>query len=138
MEKPKPAKGKMAVRPKTARRRRPRSLYTPEEVRELFRRFSVQRPEPRGELEYVNAFTLLVAVVLSAQATDVGVNKATRRLFAVADTPEKMVALGEEKVGDHIRTIGLWRAKAKNVVALSEALIPDHGGRGPPIRGGRG
>ena len=113
---------------------RPYSLYTADEVREIFRRFSVQRPEPRGELEHVNAFTLLVAVVLSAQATDAGVNKATPALFAVADTPEKMLALGEEKVGAHIRTIGLWRNKAKNVIALSQALIRDHGGKVPDQR----
>ena len=113
---------------------RPYSVYRPDEVREIFRRFSVQRPEPKGELEHVNAFTLLVAVVLSAQATDAGVNKATRALFAVADTPQKMVALGEEKVGQYIRTIGLWRGKAKNVIALSEALIRDHGGAVPADR----
>jgi endonuclease-3 len=113
---------------------RPFCLYSPAEVHEIFRRFSVQRPEPEGELEYVNPFTLLVAVVLSAQATDAGVNKATRALFKVADTPEKMAALGVEKVGDHIRTIGLWRGKAKNVVALSQALIRDHGGEVPQTR----
>jgi endonuclease-3 len=111
-----------------------RSRYSTDEVREMFRRFSVQRPEPRGELEHVNAFTLLVAVVLSAQATDAGVNKATRALFAVADTPEKMLALGEERLGDYIRTIGLWRNKAKNVIALSAALIRDHGGEVPADR----
>ena len=116
------------------RRARPHSLYTPAEVEEIFRRFSVQRPEPKGELEHRNAFTLLVAVVLSAQATDAGVNKATRALFAVADTPQKMVALGEEKVGEYIRTIGLWRGKAKNVIALSQALIRDHGGEVPDDR----
>lgn len=110
------------------------TLYTKPEIHEIFRRFSVQRPEPKGELDYVNAFTLLVAVVLSAQATDVGVNKATRPLFAIADTPEKMLALGEEKVGHYIKTIGLWRNKAKNVVALSEALIRDHGGEVPDNR----
>src|SRR5690606_1128771 len=96
--------------------------------------FCVQRPEPKGELEHVNAFTLLVAVVLSAQATDAGVNKATRALFTIADTPQKMLALGEEKVGDHIRTIGLWRNKAKNVIALSQALIQDYGGEVPGDR----
>ena len=101
------------------------------EIHEIFRRFSVQRPEPKSELDYSNAFTLLVAVVLSAQATDAGVNKATRDLFAVADTPAKMAALGEERVGEHIRTIGLWRGKARNVIALSEALIRDHGGAVP-------
>ncbi|KQU64006.1 endonuclease III [Aminobacter sp. DSM 101952] len=114
--------------------RRPRSLYSVDEVREIFRRFSVQRPEPKGELEHVNAFTLLVAVVLSAQATDAGVNKATRALFAIADTPQKMLALGEEAVGQHVRTIGLWRNKAKNVIALSQALIRDHGGEVPDDR----
>ncbi|TPM26334.1 endonuclease III [Mesorhizobium sp. B2-3-5] len=113
---------------------RSRPLYSPAEVHEIFRRFSVQRPEPKGELEHINAFTLLVAVVLSAQATDAGVNKATRALFKVADTPHKMLALGEAKVGDHIRTIGLWRNKAKNVIALSEALIRDHGGEVPDNR----
>ena len=113
---------------------RPGALYTPGEVREIFRRFSVQRPEPQGELEHVNAFTLLVAVVLSAQATDAGVNKATRALFAAADTPQKMAALGEERVGEFIRTIGLWRGKAKNVIALSQALIRDHGGVVPDER----
>ncbi len=112
----------------------PRSAYTRAEVHEIFRRFAVQRPEPKGELEHVNAFTLLVAVVLSAQATDAGVNKATRALFAVADTPEKMLALGEERVGRYIRTIGLWRGKAKNVIALSQALIRDHDGIVPGNR----
>ena len=113
---------------------RPYSLYTPAEVEEIFRRFSVQRPEPKGELEHRNAFTLLVAVVLSAQATDAGVNKATRALFDAADTPQKMLALGEEKIGEYIRTIGLWRGKAKNVIALSQALIRDHGGEVPGDR----
>ncbi|TIQ99889.1 MAG: endonuclease III [Mesorhizobium sp.] len=117
-----------------ARPVRSHSLYSPAEVHEIFRRFSVQRPEPKGELEHVNAFTLLVAVVLSAQATDVGVNKATRALFKVADTPQKMLALGEAKVGDYIRTVGLWRNKAKNVIALSEALIRCHGGEVPDDR----
>lgn len=112
----------------------PRSRYTPAEVHEIFRRFAIQRPEPKGELEHVNAFTLLVAVVLSAQATDAGVNKATRALFAIADTPEKMLALGEDKVGGYIRTIGLWRNKAKNVIALSQALLRDHGGEVPDDR----
>lgn len=110
---------------------RSRSRYSAAEVHEIFRRFAVQRPEPKGELEHVNVFTLLVAVVLSAQATDAGVNKATRALFAIADTPQKMLELGEDGVGEHIRTIGLWRGKAKNVVALSEQLIRDHGGEVP-------
>ncbi|UCI09025.1 endonuclease III [Mesorhizobium sp. B1-1-8] len=111
-----------------------RSLYSPAEVHEIFRRFSVQRPEPKGELHYVNPFTLLIAVVLSAQATDAGVNKATKALFEVADTPQKMVSLGEAKVGDYIRSVGLWRNKAKNVIALSKALIDDHGGKVPEGR----
>ena len=136
-------KAKSVAGPKTRdganARPRPRparalAVYTPDEIREMFRRFSVQRPEPTGELEHVNAFTLLVAVVLSAQATDAGVNKATRALFAAADTPETMVALGEERVGAFIRTIGLWRGKAKNVIALSQALIRDHGGIVPADR----
>lgn len=114
--------------------RRSRTRYSREEIREIFRRLSVQRPEPRGELEHVNPFTLLVAVVLSAQATDVGVNKATKTLFAVADTPEKMLALGEAALGGHIRTIGLWRNKARNVIALSRALVDEHGGKVPDTR----
>jgi endonuclease III len=116
------------------RPRKAKPLYAPDEVREMFRRFAAQQPEPKGDLEYVNAFTLLVAVVLSAQATDIGVNKATRGLFAIADTPQKMLALGEEAVAAHIRTIGLWRNKAKNVIALSEALIRDHGSQVPGER----
>jgi len=139
MEKPKRKTAAPPLRDGSNAKRRPRpvrpySLYTPSEVHEIFRRFAVQRPEPKGELEHVNAFTLLVAVVLSAQATDAGVNKATRALFKIADTPQKMLALGEAKVGDHIRTIGLWRNKAKNVIALSEALIRDYGGEVPGER----
>lgn len=131
MEKP---KKKIAAPRKPSRTRRRRTVYTPEEIHEIFRRFSVQRPEPKGELEHVNAFTLLVAVVLSAQATDAGVNKATRDLFKVADTPEKMLALGEEQVGEYIRTIGLWRNKAKNVIALSHILVDEHDGVVPRDR----
>jgi endonuclease-3 len=106
----------------------------PAEIREIFERFRAANPEPKGELESVNAFTLLVAVVLSAQATDAGVNKATRPLFAIADTPEKMLALGEDKVRDYIKTIGLYRNKAKNVVALCEKLIAEFGGEVPTTR----
>src|SRR5687767_8327776 len=91
-------------------------------VREIFSRLRAARPEPKGELEYTNPFTLLVAVVLSAQATDAGVNKATRGLFALADTPQTMLALGEDRVRELIKTIGLYRNKAKNVIALSERL----------------
>ncbi len=102
-----------------------RSKYAESEIREMFRRFSIQRPQPKGELAHVNPYTLVVAVALSAQATDVGVNKATKPLFKKADTPQKMLALGEERVGEYIRTIGLWRNKAKNVIALSKKLIDD-------------
>ncbi|HEX8165924.1 MAG TPA: endonuclease III [Beijerinckiaceae bacterium] len=98
---------------------------------EVFRRFREASPEPKGELEHVNPYTLLVAVVLSAQATDTGVNKATRTLFAVADTPDKMVALGEAGVLDHIRTLNFLNTKARNVVALSRRLVEEHGGAVP-------
>ncbi len=108
--------------------------YSPDEVEAIFARFEAAEPEPKGELEHVNPFTLLVAVVLSAQATDAGVNKATRGLFAVADTPETMIALGEDAVREAIKTIGLFRNKAKNVIALSEALVRDHGGIVPENR----
>ncbi len=100
----------------------------------IFARFAEASPEPRGELEHSNAFTLLVAVALSAQATDVGVNKATRGLFAVADTPEKMLALGEEGLIAHIRTIGLYRNKARHVMKLSRILVEQHGGEVPSSR----
>jgi endonuclease III len=104
------------------------------QVDETFRRFHAANPEPKGELESVNAFTFLVAVVLSAQATDESVNKATRGLFAAASTPAAMVQLGEERVRDFVKTIGLYRAKAKNVVALSEQLLALHGGEVPHSR----
>jgi endonuclease III len=104
------------------------------EIADAFRRFQNANPEPRGELQHINPFTLLVAVVLSAQATDAGVNKATPALFALADTPAKMVALGEERVRDLVKTIGLFRTKAKNVVELSRILVAQHGGVVPPSR----
>ncbi len=104
------------------------------EIEEVFRRFKAANPEPKGELKHINPFTLLVAVVLSAQATDAGVNKATPALFALADTPEKMAALGETKVRDLIKTIGLYRTKAKNVVELSRRLVAEHGGEVPRTR----
>ena len=107
------------------KKRLPRTKYTREEITEIFSRFREYRPEPKGELEHVNPFTLVVAVALSAQATDAGVNRATRELFKVADTPEKMLALGEDKVRDYIKTIGLYRNKAKNVIALSKKLVED-------------
>ncbi len=100
----------------------------------VFARFRAFVPEPKGELDHLNAFTLLVAVALSAQATDVGVNRATKALFAVADTPEKMLALGEEALIAHIRTIGLFRNKAKNVIRLSQRLIEAYGGEVPSSR----
>jgi len=108
--------------------------WTEAEVEEAFRRFAAANPEPRGELQHINPFTLLVAVVLSAQATDAGVNKATPALFKLADTPEKMAKLGEPRVRALIRTIGLYRTKAKNVIALSRRLIAEHGGKVPHDR----
>jgi endonuclease-3 len=108
--------------------------FTKAEVAEFYRLLAESRPIPRTELEYINPFTLLVAVVLSAQATDVGVNKATPALFALADSPAKMIDLGVERVERLIRTIGLYRTKAKNVVALSRILIEKHGGQVPPDR----
>ena len=110
------------------------SRFKPEDAEEMFRRFHAADPEPKGELHAVNHYTLLVAVVLSAQATDEGVNRATKPLFAVADTPEKMVALGEDTVRDYIKTIGLFRGKAKNVIALSRQLLEKHGGQVPDDR----
>jgi endonuclease III len=104
------------------------------EIEEAFRRFAAANPDPRSELEHVDPYTLLVAVVLSAQATDAGVNKATPALFKLADTPEKMVKLGEARVRELIKTIGLFRTKAKNVIALSRQLIAQHGGEVPPDR----
>jgi endonuclease III len=112
----------------------PPKPWTAAEVEEAFRRFSKANPEPKGELQYIDPFTLLIAVVLSAQATDAGVNKATPALFAVASTPAKMVALGEDKVRDLIKTIGLFRTKAKNVIALSQKLVAEHGGKVPSDR----
>ncbi len=103
-------------------------------IEEMFARFEAADPEPKSELEYVNPFTLLVAVVLSAQATDAGVNKATRALFKIADTPEKMVKLGEDQVRDFIKTIGLYRNKARNVIELSRQLVANHGGDVPRDR----
>ncbi|MGC1260062.1 MAG: endonuclease III [Jannaschia helgolandensis] len=103
-------------------------------MREIFARFQTAEAEPKGELEHVNAFTLVVAVALSAQATDAGVNKATRGLFAVADTPQKMLALGLDGVTEHIKTIGLFRQKAKNIIKLSQMIVDDYGGEVPSSR----
>jgi endonuclease-3 len=148
--KPKPAASKTVNKPrkrsagKTGAKPRPvratkkllkaQKPWTPAEIREAFSRFRKANPEPKGELEHLNPYTLLVAVVLSAQATDAGVNKATRALFAVADTPQKMLALGEDQVRDYIKTIGLYRNKARNVIALSEKLIAEFGGEVPRTR----
>ncbi|HEY0144773.1 MAG TPA: endonuclease III, partial [Methylovirgula sp.] len=120
--KPKPAAKVPAARASTPRGTRWPKPVPPETVIEIFQRFAVANPHPRGELLYKNPFTLLIAVVLSAQATDAGVNKATPALFALADTPEKMLALGEDRVRDLVKTIGLYRAKAKNILGLSRAL----------------
>ena len=127
---------KIAASPKSkpARRASRPKKPDPATVAEIFRRFAETNPHPVGELEHVNSYTLLVAVVLSAQATDAGVNKATRPLFAIADTPEKMLALGEDKVREMIKTIGLFRTKAKNVIALSARLVQDFGGQVPRTR----
>ncbi|MEM9230815.1 MAG: endonuclease III [Pseudomonadota bacterium] len=103
-------------------------------IHEIFSRFSQDTPEPKGELEHVNAFTLVVAVALSAQATDKGVNRATRTLFPIADTPQKMLALGEDGLIEHIKSIGLYRNKAKNVIKLSQRLIDVYGGTVPSSR----
>ncbi|MBR1196110.1 endonuclease III [Bradyrhizobium sp. AUGA SZCCT0240] len=127
----KPAKA--SAKPVAKRSPKPKP-WTSAEVHEVFSRFRKANPEPKGELEHLNPYTLLVAVVLSAQATDAGVNRATRALFAVADTPEKMLDLGEDTVRDYIKTIGLYRNKAKNVIALSQKLIAEFGGEVPRTR----
>jgi endonuclease-3 len=108
--------------------------FSKREAREFYRRLAETRPIPQTELEFISPFTLLVAVVLSAQATDAGVNKATPALFALADTPEKLLALGEERIIELIRTIGLFRTKAKNLIALSRILVEQHGGEVPRDR----
>jgi len=106
----------------------------PDQIAEFFARLQKQNPNPRGELDYINPYTLLVAVALSAQATDVSVNKATEPLFKVVDTPEKMLKLGEARLKDYIKTIGLYNTKAKNVMALSRILVEQHGGKVPEDR----
>jgi endonuclease-3 len=128
----KPAPKRAKADAKAARGALPQ--WTSAEIAEAFRRFRKANPEPKGELQHINPFTLLVAVVLSAQATDAGVNKATPALFAAADTPQKMAALSEDRVRDMIKTIGLFRTKAKNVVALSRILVEQHGGEVPRSR----
>jgi endonuclease-3 len=128
----KPRKVRTKADAKAARGALPQ--WTTAEIEEAFRRFLAANPAPRSELEHVDPYTLLIAVVLSAQATDAGVNKATPALFKLADTPEKMVKLGEGRVRDLIKTIGLYRTKAKNVIALSKKLIDEHGGKVPHDR----
>jgi len=137
----KSARAKAVVKPARARAKADAAAahatvpqWTNTQIAEAFRRFKAANPEPKGELDHINPFTLLVAVVLSAQATDSGVNKATRALFAAADTPQKMAALGEARVRDMIKTIGLFRTKAKNVIALSHILVEQHGGAVPRSR----
>ncbi|MAC79405.1 MAG: endonuclease III [Rhodobacteraceae bacterium] len=103
-------------------------------IHEIFTRFHAADPEPKGELDHVNAYTLVVAVALSAQATDAGVNRATRELFKIADTPQKMLDLGEEALIQHIKTIGLYRNKARNVMKLSRILVDQYGGEVPSSR----
>jgi len=103
-------------------------------IRQIFTRFHAAEPEPKGELDHVNAYTLVVAVALSAQATDAGVNRATRELFKIADTPHKMLDLGEDGLIDHIKTIGLYRNKAKNVMKLSKILAEEYDGIVPNSR----
>jgi endonuclease-3 len=124
------SKANSAPAPEPARRKAPKPVDRDTMI-EIFRRFQAIEPEPKGELEHTNPFTLLVAVVLSAQATDSGVNKATRSLFPVADTPQKMLALGEEGVRERIKTINFFNTKAKNVIALSRRLVDELGGEVP-------
>ena len=128
------------ARPKTGTKTRPRgkrapgSRLTPREIDEIFRRFAEVSPHPKTELHYRDPFTLLVAVVLSAQATDASVNRVTPELFRIADTPEKLAALGEAALTDKIKTIGLYRNKAKHLIALAKALAAEHGGKVPETR----
>lgn len=128
----KPAAKKPAARKPATRRKKPR--YTKDEIHAIFARFHEVNPEPEGELDYTNPFTLLVAVALSAQATDVGVNRATANLFKIADTPQKMLDLGEDRLRDEIKTIGLFRNKAKNAIAMSKMLVENFGGEVPQTR----
>ena len=120
--------------PESAGGPQPPEPVGPATLEEVFRRLRAANPEPRGELEHVDPYTLLVAVVLSAQSTDKGVNQATRELFRVADTPQKMLALGEEGLRGYIRTVNFHPTKARNVLALSKILLKEHGGVVPPAR----
>lgn len=121
-------------KPKPKKKKLPRPKLTRAQIADIYDELAKLDPAPRTELNYVNPYTLVVAVALSAQATDVGVNKATVALFEAADTPEKMVALGEDKVRDYVKTIGLFRTKAKNVIKLSQMLIDDYGSVVPDNR----
>lgn len=125
----------MMKKPPTPRKKKRRSpVFNKDKATELYAALAKDRPDPHTELEFTSPYTLVVAVALSAQATDIGVNKATKGLFAAADTPEKMLTLGLEGVEKHVKTIGLWRNKAKNVIALSKMLIEDFGGQVPQTR----
>jgi endonuclease-3 len=134
MKRPAPKPTRATATPKPAAAPKPARAFKPAEAVLFFDRLAAANPDPRGELDYINPFTLLVAVVLSAQATDAGVNKATEPLFKVADTPQKMLALGEERLRHYIRTIGLFNTKAKNVIALSRILVEQYGGEVPAER----
>lgn len=123
----------MAAANKTSRKTKPKG-FPPDKAAELYKRLAKERPDPKTELVYKDPYTLVVAVALSAQATDVSVNKATKELFKVADTPAKMLKLGEAGVAEHIKTIGLWRNKAKNVIALSKLILDKHDGKTPSTR----
>ena len=125
---------KARAKPKKPARKSGRSKLKPAEIALLFSRLQAKNPEPKGELQYVNPYTLLVAVVLSAQSTDVGVNRATKPLFAKVDSPRKMLALGEPKLVDAIRSLGFFNMKAKNVIRLSQILVDEYGGEVPRER----
>jgi endonuclease-3 len=132
---PKPLPSKSRTRAPVARKTaRPRSRLKPAEIELLFSRLQAKNPDPKGELDYINPYTLLVAVVLSAQSTDVGVNRATKPLFAKIDTPQRMLAFGEAKLVEAIRSLGFFNMKAKNVMRLSQILVEEHGGTVPSER----
>ena len=124
----------LRLRPARCNKRAMAKQMNYQTIHEVFSRFRASEAEPKGELNHVNAYTLVVAVALSAQATDAGVNKATEALFKIADTPEKMLALGEEGLTEHIKTIGLFRQKAKNVIKMSRILVEEYGGEVPSSR----
>ena len=128
------AERRKAGKSRAKTKRAPGSRLSPEAIEEIFRRFAKLDPQPKTELRYRDPFTLLVAVVLSAQATDASVNRATPELFAIAGTPEKLAAIGAAALEDKIKTIGLYRSKAKNLIALAKKLIAEHGGKVPETR----